>query len=237
ERLRLVLLQAGDRLLARWPEALSRYTAQHLSRLGIEVRCQARVAAIGPQRVELATGEAIAAATIVWTGGLVANAPATQPEITTLSSGQWPVEPSLQLADHPEVYAVGDLAAVKDQESLPNVAPVAMQMGSAAAANLQRQLRGRSPQPFHYYDKGRAAIIARYAGLVKTERLQLQGWLGWLLWLLIHVGYLPGWRNQLAVLGAWLGDLVGRPRSLQRLDPQPYRRPRSATIEAMIPDQ
>ncbi len=215
--LRLVLVQSDERLLALWPEALSHYTARHLQRLGIEVRLGVRARAVTDAGVELATGEAIAAATVVWTGGLVAQHPPAEPALPTAARReQLLVEPTLQLPGYPNVYAAGDLAyREQHQRPLPSVAPVAIQAGAAAARNIQRQLRGRSPQPFTYQDKGRAAIVARYAGIVETEQVHLQGWLGWLLWLVIHWCYLPGWSNRARALWAWSGDWLGRPRSWQ----------------------
>ncbi|NEP18090.1 MAG: NAD(P)/FAD-dependent oxidoreductase [Leptolyngbya sp. SIO4C1] len=226
---RILLVQSGDRLLPSFPDPLGGYTLRQLRQRGIDVRLQTRVAAVQPNAVELSDGTQLAAATVIWTAGVLAD----KPELSR--PDDWDgaargvaghqkvvVEPTLQLARYPNVYATGDVAHVQQNgEPLFGVAPEALQQGDAAADNIRRQLRGQSPQPFDYFDKGRAAIIARHAGVAYLlSKLKLSGPLAWLLWLGIHLYYLPGLANRSALLTSWLRDYFFRDRAYrQRLTP------------------
>jgi NADH dehydrogenase len=119
------------------------------------------------------------------------------------------------------VYAIGDVADVEYKgEPLPAVAPVAIQQGASVANNIKRQLRGLSPQPFRYKDKGGAAIIARNAGVAQTDKLTLMGFPAWFLWLGIHIYYLPGLRNSLLVFISWVCDYLFGDRFVRLIFPQ-----------------
>lgn len=217
---RIHLIQSGDRLLPGLPTSLGRYTLKQLRRRGIEVRLQTRVAAVDSQGVVLSDDSQIAAATVIWTAGVLAQKPdLSQPHSWDVVGGtarqeKLVVEPTLQLKHYPNVYAAGDVAHVKqDDEVLIGVAPEALQQGGAVAANIRRQMRGRAPQPFSYFDKGRAAIIARHAGVAYLlSKIKVTGLLGWLTWLIIHLYYLPGISNRLALLNSWLRDYIVRDR-------------------------
>ena len=125
----------------------------------------------------------------------------------------------MQLPKHPYVYAVGDVAYVEqDGTSLIGIAPEALQQGGTVAENLQRQLKGKTPKAFNYFNKGSAAIIARNAGVILLlGKIPLGGFLGWLSWLGIHLYYLPGLSNRFKVLGAWLKDYLFRDRSVRQV--------------------
>ena len=127
----------------------------------------------------------------------------------------------MQLPKHPDVYVVGDTAYVEQNgEPLIGIAPEALQQGGMVAENLQRQLKGKTPKAFNYFNKGRAAIIARNAGVILLlGKIPLGGFLGWLMWLGIHLYYLPGLSNRFKVLGAWLKDYLLRDRSVRQVYP------------------
>jgi NADH dehydrogenase len=116
------------------------------------------------------------------------------------------VEPSLCLPGHPEVLVAGDLAAVGqgDGTPVPGVAPAALQMGRHAAANVARALRGEAPLPFRYRDRGLLATVGRAAAVARVGRLRLAGLPAWLLWLFVHIWFLIGFRNRVAVMLQWV---------------------------------
>ncbi len=209
QQVRVVLLQASDRLLADLPQHLGDYTQKQLRKRGVKVHLQAKVSKVTPQTVHLQDGTAIFAQTIIWAAGVEATPPPPTGEQFPAPKGQVAVLPTLQLPNHPQVYAIGDSSYVEqDGQPLPAVAPVAIQQGEAVAQNIIRQLRGLSPKPFRYKDKGRAAVIARNAGMVQTDKLSFTGFPAWLLWLGIHLYYLPGIRNRLLVLMNWVCDYL-----------------------------
>lgn len=210
----IVLLQGSDRLLPDLPPRLGTYTQRKLHQLGVDVHLQAPVSAVDRHAIYLENGQSIATDTVIWTAGLEASLPHMVGSVAQNQRRQLAVLPTLQLESYPEVYAVGDLANV---QALPltGVAPEALQAGVTVARNIQRQMQGRSPQPFHYFNKGRLAIIGCFAGVGKIAGIPMTGFLPWFLWLAVHLVYLPGWRNRLLVLVSWLqafgtGDRAAR---------------------------
>ncbi len=210
----IVLLQGGDRLLPDLPPRLGSYTHQQLRRLGVDVHLKASVSAVEPDGIYLQNGQSIATETVIWTAGLEASLPELVGSVAQNQRRKLAVLPTLQLAAYPEVYAVGDLANV---QALPltGVAPEALQAGVTVARNIRRQMQGRSPQPFQYFNKGRLAIIGCFTGVGKIAGIPITGFLPWFLWLAVHLVYLPGWRNRLLVLLSWLqafgtGDRAAR---------------------------
>lgn len=221
QQVRVILLQASDRLLADLPDRLGEYTQKQLRKRGVKVHVQARVSEITPKAVYLQDGTTIFAETIIWTAGVEATPPPPTGKLFPAAKGQVAVLPTLQLPEQPHVYVVGDSAYVEyNGQPLPLVAPVAIQQGEAVAHNIKRQLRGLLPQPFRYKDKGRAAIIARNAGVAQTDKLTLIGFSGWFLWLSIHLYYLPGWRNRLLVFMSWVCDYLFGARFVRLILPK-----------------
>lgn len=204
----VILLQSGDSLFADLPERLGKYTQKQLQKMGVKVYLQAKVGQVTPEALYLKDGTAIFTKTIVWTAGVEAAVPPPQ-ELPTAPKGKVIVLPTLQLLEQPKVYAIGDVAYVEqDGQPLTGVAPEAIQQGAVAARNIKRQLRGRSPQPFSYFNKGRLAIIGRNAGVGQIGKLTFTGFLAWFLWLGVHLFYLPGFRNRLLVLFSWIWDYL-----------------------------
>jgi NADH dehydrogenase len=221
QQVRVILLQAGDRLLADLPDRLGEYTQKQLRKRGVKVHLQARVSEVTPKALYLQDGTTIVADTIIWTAGVEATPPPPTGELFPATKGQVAVLPTLQLPEQPQVYVVGDSAYVEyNGQPLPLVAPVAIQQGEAVARNIKRQLRGLLPQPFRYKDKGRAAIIARNAGVAQTDKLTLMGFSGWFLWLSIHLYYLPGLRNRLLVFVSWVCDYLFGDRFVRLILPK-----------------
>ncbi|WP_421654615.1 NAD(P)/FAD-dependent oxidoreductase [Leptothermofonsia sp. ETS-13] len=203
-QVRLVLVQAGDRPLADLPKKLGVYTCQRLCQLGVEVYLQTRVKRVTPGAVHL-QDQTILTETVIWTAGLEASPPETSDELSRATKGKLLVRPTLQLLEQSNVYAIGDLAYVR-QNGVPltGVAPEALQQGVTVARNIRLQLQGRAPKPFNYFNKGRLAIIGCFSGVGKIGVFAFTGFLPWLMWLGVHLVYLPGYRNRLLVFITWL---------------------------------
>ncbi|MDJ0705514.1 MAG: NAD(P)/FAD-dependent oxidoreductase [Leptolyngbyaceae cyanobacterium MO_188.B28] len=212
----IVLVQSARRLLSDLPCQLGEYTQRKLCRLGVKVHLQTRVSQVNPTTVRLQDGREISAATVIWTAGLTAAMPPASRDLSTLKKKKLAVQPTLQLLDHPDVYAIGDLAAVESRgKALTGVAPEALQQGVAVARNIKRQLRGREPKSFTYFNKGRLAIIGCYTGAGKIGPFAFSGFLAWFMWLGVHLVYLPGFRNRVVVLISWLHAYLLGDRSIR----------------------
>ncbi|GAB4532022.1 MAG: NAD(P)/FAD-dependent oxidoreductase [Pleurocapsa sp.] len=219
DRVRIILIQSGSSLLKTYPQRLQTYTIRQLRDRGIKIHFNSRVQTVTPSQVVLDDDTTIKTTTVIWTAGVEANLPEPQAEIPTARKNKVDVATTLQLPNYPQVYAVGDVAYVEqDGEPLVGVALEALQQGDAIAQNIKRQLKGKTPQTFDYFNKGRAAIIARNAGVAYLlGRIPLSGFLAWLLWLGIHVYYLPGLSNRFKILGAWFKDYLRRDRSIKQI--------------------
>jgi NADH dehydrogenase len=200
---RIVLIEAGPRLLAMFGPASSAAAVAALVARGVEVRTGTTVTRIAPGVVE-AGPLTIAAETVLWAAGVAATPIGASLGAPLDRAGRVRIQPDLTLPGHPDVYVIGDLALLEqDGRALPGLAPVAMQMGRHAARNILRSLRGQPTQPFRYRDKGVMATIGRNAAVVERGRLRLAGLLGWLAWVAVHVFFLIGFRNRLLVMIEW----------------------------------
>jgi len=203
-RARIVLLEGGERVLASFPETLSRRAQDSLQRIGVEVRTRAIVTGVTADAVWLG-GEQIRARTILWAAGVAAAPLARTLGVTLDRSGRVPVEPDLSIPGHPDAFAIGDMSLYRTQEGtvLPGLAPVAMQQGTHAADNALRRLDGRPTRAFHYRDRGTMATIGRASAVAVVGGVQLSGLPAWLAWLLVHIMFLIGFRNRFLVLFEW----------------------------------
>ncbi|HTV76989.1 MAG TPA: FAD-dependent oxidoreductase [Steroidobacteraceae bacterium] len=200
---RVLLLEAGPRVLPALAPALSAKAAVQLQRLGVTVRTGTAVSAIGADHVECGT-ERIASRTVLWAAG-VAGSPLGKLLGAALDrSGRVQVQPDLSLADHPEVMVVGDLAGIACAgRPVPGIAPAAKQMGAHAARCIAASLAGRPRAAFRYRDYGTLATIGRRAAVVDLRGWHLSGTLAWCFWLAAHIFFLIGFRNRLVVLIDW----------------------------------
>lgn len=221
--MQIVLVQSGDNLLVNLPAKLGRYTARKLHKLGVTLYFNVRVSRVTDSRVELSDGCTLSAGTVVWAAGLEAATPEMAVEPQMARKQKLTVRSTLQLTDHDNVYAIGDVAyGESNGKPLTGVAPEALQQGVAVARNLRRQLLGKSPKPFSYLNKGRLAIIGGYGGVGKIGPILLTGFLPWLMWLSVHLVYLPGFRNRLMVLLNWLHGYGRGDRAIRLiLSPKP----------------
>jgi NADH dehydrogenase len=142
---------------------------------------------------------------ILWAAGVAASPLGKKLGAAVDRAGRVLVNPDLSIPGHPEVFVIGDLAALKDEQGkfLPGIAPVALQQGSAAARNIERDLQGRARKNFHYFDKGSLATIGRSAAIAQFGKLHISGFLAWLSWLFVHIFFLIGFRNRIIVLIQW----------------------------------
>jgi len=200
---RVILIEAGPRILPTFPEDLSNKARAQLEGLGVEVRVDARVTDLGPDFVEVG-GETISTRTIVWAAGVRASPLATHLGVPLDRAGRVWVEEDLSVPDRPEVFVAGDLIAkTQDGVPLPGVAQLAVQSGRLIAKNISQDMRGRARLPFHYVDKGSMATIGRNRAVAKLGRFHFTGIAAWWLWLTVHLLALVGYRSRMSVLMEW----------------------------------
>jgi NADH dehydrogenase len=202
---RVVLVEAGPRVLPAFSAPVSERAARDLVQLGVEVRTNTMVADIDAAGVVCGTGR-LHASSVFWAAGVQAARLDVHPPFDCDRAGRVRVGPDLAVASHPNVFVVGDMAAIAGgcgDAALPGVAPVAMQGGRHAGAMILRDLRGRSRRPFVYRDRGQMATIGRSRAVGETRLVTLTGRVAWLAWLFVHVFQMVGFRNRAAVLAQW----------------------------------
>jgi len=206
----VILLEAMPRILRQFSERLSVKAVAQLTRLGVEVWTNVRVETIGDEFLKLADGRRIESPNILWTAGVIANPLTHKLGVELDRAGRVIVNPDLSVPGHPEVFAIGDLALVRDErgQPVPGVSPAAMQMARHAAKLIENDLNNENTNPrtrpaFEYWDKGTMATIGRSAAVAQIGRLEFSGWPAWAAWLSVHLVFLIGFRNRLAVLLQW----------------------------------
>jgi NADH dehydrogenase len=199
----VILLEGGPRVLPSYPEKLSAHARRDLTALGVDVRTGALVTSIALGEVQV--GETtIHAHTAIWAAGNAASPLGASLDAPVDRVGRVLVAPDLSVPGHPEVFVIGDLAAVTSNGiPVPGVAPAAMQMGRHAARNISLSLEGNPRELFVYKNKGDLATIGRHRAIADLGRVQLTGVVAWLFWLFLHILYLAGFRNRLSVLIEW----------------------------------
>ncbi|MBM4254230.1 MAG: NAD(P)/FAD-dependent oxidoreductase [Deltaproteobacteria bacterium] len=206
---RVVLIEAGPRVLSAFSDELSRQAERDLKALGVEVLTSTRVENVGPEGV-IANGTFIPSHCVSWAAGVEASKLQFTPQQKQDRAGRILVTPTLSLPEFPEVFVVGDMAAVEASPGkfVPGLAPAAIQQGKCAAKNIAKLLKSQQAQSFHYLDKGMMATIGKKKAVVEAGKVRLSGLLAWLGWLLIHVLYLVGFKNRVAVLLQWVWSYV-----------------------------
>lgn len=204
---RVLLLEATDRLLAAMPSRLREAAAETLWRKHVEVRFGATVADYDGARVLLKSGEVIPARTLVWAAGVKAVSLTGRLGLPTAQQGRVPVAPTLDVPGHPDIYVIGDAAYLEAAGApLPMMAPVALQMAETAAQNIRRRIAGQPPVAFRYRDPGSLATIGRNAAVAYIHGFAFTGFPAWVVWLVVHIIQLIGFRNKLFVLLNWAWD-------------------------------
>jgi NADH dehydrogenase len=201
--IKVVLLEAGERILAAFDPVLSEKATASLTEIGVQVRTGTRVTGIDDRGVWLGD-ELVPSSSILWTAGVRANGLASRLGIALDRVGRVVVGDDCGIPGHPTVFAIGDIACFQTPEGpLPGVSPVAMQQGRYVARAIAQTIRNEPRQPFRYVDKGSMATIGRSRAVAQMGRLRLHGLLAWLAWLFVHLWYLIGFRNRLAVFVDW----------------------------------
>jgi NADH dehydrogenase len=201
---KVILVEGGPFLLGAYPQSLSEKARRSLERLGVDVRTSTLVTSVRPDGVQ-AGPNWISSRTVLWGAGVAAS-----PLVRTLGidldrAGRVRVTPNLTVPGYDDVFIVGDLAALEqDGNLIPGVAPAAMQEGKHAANNVLRSIQGRPLVPFRYWDRGIFSVIGRGSAVgVAFEKFRISGFVAWLSWLFIHIFFLIGFRNRIAVLFNW----------------------------------
>ena len=217
-RTRIHLVEGGPHVLPAYPEDLSRSALEQLERLGVEVLTSTLVTKIEPGVIYM--GETrMNAAVILWAAGVAASSLGKKLGVPIDRAGRVLVDPDLSLPGHPEVFVIGDLAALNDASGklLPGVAPVAILEGRFVAKLIRREIHRESElaptsaapskpvprPPFHYFDKGSLATIGRAAAVAEFGRIHISGFMAWLAWLFIHILFLIGFQNRMLVFMQW----------------------------------
>lgn len=201
---RVRLVEAGPRVLAAFPEALSEQARRQLEKLGVEVSTGTPVRDINADGYVL--GDAfVPAKTVVWAAGVAASPLGKLLGVPLDRAGRVQVQPDLGVPGHPDIFVAGDLASLMQASGkpVPGVAPAAKQMGALVARNIRARLAGAAASAFAYKDYGNLATIGRMAAVVDLGRLRFSGVLAWWFWLVMHVFFLIGFSNRIVVLLNW----------------------------------
>ena len=217
-RVRVVLVERLDTVLAGFAESSRDYTGRVLERAGVELVLGVGIARVLADGLELDDGTMLRTRTVIWAAGVRANPLVAALGAPTDRAGRIPVNPDLSLPGHPDVSVVGDAAVIHDGHGVPvpQVAPAAMQQGRHAAEQILRRLDGRPTESFRYRDKGSMATIGRNAAVNEFPiGLRVRGLPAWVGWLFLHLLYLAGFRNRLSALLTWGWSYITFDRSLR----------------------
>jgi NADH:ubiquinone reductase (H+-translocating) len=203
---RILLVEAGPRILSGFPDGLADYAQQALEGMGVEVRLDSPVEAVNAEGAVIG-GECVPAANVVWCAGVEAGPVAKWLGVPTEQGGTIRVKPDLSLLGRPEVFLAGDIAHLEgeDGKPLPGLAAVAQQQGAYLGRLLAARIEGKpDPGPFRYNNRGTMATIGRSAAVADLPRARLTGRIAWLLWGLVHIYQLVGFENRLRVFVTWM---------------------------------
>lgn len=211
---RVMLVEGSDRVLGTFTPELSESAKRQLEDLGVEVRLNSFVTDIQPGRVK-AGDEWIECDVALWATGVAASPLGNALGGETDNAGRVFVEPDLSLPGHSNIFVIGDMASLKQEngQPVPGVSPAAMQMGDHAAANIYADLDGKPRKHFRYVDKGSMATIGRSKAIVDLRGWRFTGWIAWMMWLSLHVFFLIGFRNRIIVMLEWFWAYLTRERS------------------------
>ncbi len=214
---RVILVDGGKEPLATFGDQLSGRARRALERMGIELRMGSQVVGVDASGVDVKGADdtsRIDAYTTIWAAGVqaspLAGLLAKASGAAVDRAGRIAVLPDLTLPDHPEVFAIGDMASIN---GLPGVAEVAMQGGLHAANSILRRQKGEATKDFRYRDLGSVATIGRFRAIVSVGRLRLSGFPGWVVWMFVHLAFLTGFGNRVSTMLRWLRSMIGRGRA------------------------
>lgn len=200
---RIMLIEAGERILPSFKPRLSARAARELEKLGVQVWTSSMVTRVDSNGVEVGS-DRIAAATVLWAAGIEASGLGRSLGLETDGQGRVVVQEDLSLKDHPEVFVAGDMAhREQGGRILPATAPVAMQQGRYLGRLIRDECQGRPRRAFRFRDKGQMATIGRSRAIAEVRGFGMGGFLAWMAWLVIHIYYLTGFKNRLLVVAQW----------------------------------
>jgi EmrB/QacA subfamily drug resistance transporter len=232
---RIVLVEAGERVLGAFPPSLSAKAQHSLARLGVSTLLNHTVVELDARSVTLVDAddarEQITARTVVWAAGVIASrlagVLADRAGLEVDSAGRVEVLEDLSLPGHPNVLAIGDMIRIRQADGssivLPGLAPVAMQQGRHAARVVRDRLHGRPPRRFRYHDKGNLATIGRASAVAEVKHFRLSGFLAWITWLTVHLWYLIGFENRVLVVTRWAFSFVTHGRGARLITDPSHR--------------
>jgi NADH:ubiquinone reductase (H+-translocating) len=236
---RILLYEAGPRILPTYPEELSTKAQQHLESLGIRVHTNARVTDVGSDGI-VVNGQRVSAGTVLWSAGVMASPVGHWLKASTDRNGKVIVEPDMSVPGKPEVFAIGDTAHVvaparnllgirsRAPMVMPGVAQPAIQEGEYVADVIRRRVEKRpAPPPFCYWDKGDLAIVGRTYAVADLRFVRFAGLIAWFLWAGVHIYSLIGFANRLFVLLQWALSFLTKRRRVRIL---PTRRPSAPSL-------
>jgi NADH dehydrogenase len=201
---RILLIEAGPRILPAFPESLTQKTRERLNSMGVEVHTGTPVTDVDEHGV-VVDGERINAATIIWGAGVLASSAGKWLGVEVDRAGRVKVLSDLSVPGHPNMFVIGDTASImQNGKPLPGVAQVAMQGGNYVASVISNRVKGKEQnKPFYYRDKGSLATVGRSFAIVDIGNIRLKGFFAWLMWLAVHIYFLVGFRNRLVAIFQW----------------------------------
>lgn len=219
---KVMLFEGSDKILGTFGKDLSTSAKQQLESLGVEVHLNSFVTDIESDRVKVGD-DWIDCDVVLWATGVAASPLGKALGVETDKAGRVLVEKDLSIRGFPNIFVIGDMAFLlqEDGEPVPGVSPAAMQMGTASAENILRDLNGKTRENFVYWDKGTMATIGRRKAIAQLAGLKFKGFIAWMMWLFLHVFFLIGFRNKFAVLFEWFWAYLTRERSARLITGDP----------------
>ncbi len=210
----VTLFEGSGHVLGTFGKELAASAKRQLEQIGVEVKLNSFVTEIEPGRVKVGE-DWIDYDVVLWATGVAASPLGRMLGVETDKAGRVHVKPDLSLKGHPDIFVIGDMAALlqANGEPVPGVSPAAMQMGRSAARNILAEAKGKPRKDFEYWDKGTMATIGRSKAIAKAFGMKFKGFIAWLMWLFLHVFFLIGFRNRLSVMFAWFWAYLTRERS------------------------
>ncbi len=211
---RVVLIEAGPRVLAGFPDELSAYAQSSLEKIGVEVILGQPVTECSAEGVVFG-GRRLAAKTLIWAAGVRASPAAEWLHAASDRAGRLLVKPDLTVPDHPDIFAIGDTISIADTKGhpVPGIAPAAKQQGRYVAKSIRARLLGETPPPFRYHHAGSLAQIGKRKAVIDFGWIKLRGTIAWWIWGIAHIYFLIGLRNRLSVALSWLWIYVRNQRA------------------------
>ncbi|MEA2796134.1 MAG: hypothetical protein QOI87_3514, partial [Bradyrhizobium sp.] len=205
QKARVVLIEAGPRVLAGFPDELSAYAQRSLESIGVEAVLGQAVTECSADGVVYG-GQNLQARTLIWAAGVRASPAAEWLGAPADRAGRLEVLPDLTVPGHPDIFAVGDTVVIADPDGkpVPGIAPAAKQQGRYVADTIKARLRGGTPAPFRYKHAGSLAQIGKRKAVIDFGRIKLRGTIAWWIWGIAHIYFLIGLRNRLSVALSWL---------------------------------